>query len=814
MTTLFKYIGCIIFSLIAIVTDAQEQSIRGKIKDRYGKGIPNTLVLLSDTTQISHHKAEFIDILETDSIGNFFIIENVSFNKIVVNRIGYKPIELPVNPFTKHIEVVLIENDDSKLEEVTVKGYRQAVKMNTSGLEYDMKYSPVKQGSTMDALRFVPLIHIDRENVGMIGKKGVKYYLNGKELKLSGSALSTYIQSLSVNDIEKIELITSYNPRFNIGFNQGGINIITKQNTDEGWKGNVQAKIWKTHYWKGSGNLHLSYKKNKLSSDIFFSSSHLSTWRENETDTQYKEQNQSTESKSVYDGKDTNFSFQGLFDYSIDPKSKLSGNANIEYFKGKQTEYGSMSYLWKNSNVSYAEIMHDNVLSSDKVKINAGITFQHLFDKNNLFRSSVNYYYGNVESSILARMDSISSNGVIGNCHEHYKETILQKSSVWSGDALYTLPLGEKTFLALEFNAYNWKINNNDQYWTATSNGWDVNELSSHHLEMEEWNFNGTISMQNNWNKKIRSVIGMGIRKRDYQSKELDTHAINEQEFWQPNPFLAFSANASKSFNLNYSADYQLSNPSFSQMNTFKWYNSATTYYIGNPNLSQTKKFNQNLTIQFLQNFIFSVGHEYSDDIIVNYNILKENEMIETRPENMASNHSGTVYFSMNNISYIKGKGNFSISLGGTREWYNALLPENGGSYKHVSDSYFVQFNNAATLFPAWEIQMINSLSYNSSRKYNFTKNPASINIFTSFQKNIKNWNFNLNFSVHSFMYGSKMNLKWEKITENPNLYIHTSNKGEAISCALQISYRWGNKNVKTIKRSRSSSRNLEGRLD
>lgn len=807
-----KIIGSLLLSLIAINIDAQVKCITGQIKDEYGNGISNVILLLSDTTLTNREHSEFTSILETDSLGYFSFIKDTRINKIIANRIGYKPAEASIDSTTKHIDIIMHKGEDYILEEVTIKGNAQAVKMNNRGLEYDMKYSPVKQGTTMDALRFIPLIHMNNDNIQIIGKNNVRYYLNGKEIRLEGNALQSYIQSLSVDNIEKIEIITSYDPKLNIGFNQGGINIITKRKEDEGWKGYVQARIWKTHYWKGSGNLQLSYTKNKLNANLFFSGAHTSTWQDKYIKTRYNTLDKKTENNSIYDGKNTDMSFQGLFNYTFNNKRNLSGNASIQYSKGKQKENGLMQYLSDKDNTPYAEIMHDNLLDSDNTRINAGMTYQNIINDQSLFQVSINYYYGNAESSLSAKMDSVKDN-TIGYRHEHYKEIIPQKSSVLSGDAVYTFSLGQKTSFSLECDFYSWNIDNNDRFLNKTEAGWEINKLSTHHLKVKEWNYSGTISMQNNWSKIIRSVIGTGMIRRNYRSKELTTQTIFEQGFWQPRPFVLFMANPNNQFSFRYYADYQLSNPSFAYMNPFKWYTSATTYQTGNPNLSQVKNFSQDITLQFLQNYMLYAGHKYSDDVIVYYNTLKENGIIESRPENMASFHELTVYLSMNNISYLKGKGNFRITAGITREWYNAKIPQTNAPYKFVSDSYFMQFNNTTSLFGNRGIQMINSLNYNSKKKRDFSEYPASIYLFTSFQKGIKNWNFNLNFSISSFLYGSKIRQIQDSKFENPELLTLTHLKGEAVSCAFQISYNFGNKNVKTIRQSASSSRNLGGRV-
>lgn len=800
-----------IVSLSLCTLNAQNKMIKGIVQNRMGEGIANALVLLSDTMHTNQNQAEYIDVLETDSLGCFMIIDKQNFNRIYISRIGYQPVTMTFKA-QNFLKITMIPNEDFKLEEIEVKGYKQAVKMNTNGLEYDMKYSPIKQGNILDALRFIPIVHVNRGTIQIVGKSKVKYYLNSKELKLEGNALDSFIQNLSANDIEKIEVITSHDPRFNMDFEQGCINIVTKRKSDEGWKGSAQAKIWKTHHVKGNGNLQLSYAKNKLSTNIFITGSHLSNWNKEMSVTKYKSIDKNTYKESEADEKLSNLGMNGIFNYAMTKKKNLSGDININYIKRDKDEFGFIQYIKNKTNTAYAEIMHNNQIKMNMLRISAGLSYQQYFKNNHMFQSSLNYFHGNGDATVTSMMDS-TYNGVIGKPHEHYKEKLPEKSSVWSGDILYKLPLGEKCTMNFEMNAYHWKIDFDDTYWKQNDNKWELNRSMSNHLKVKEWTAKGTVSLQHNLSKKFQGSWGISMQRRNYESEDIYTKTQYEQTFWQPGPFISFNLNPGGKISANYSANYRPINPTFAAMNPFKWYTSATTYRTGNPNLSQIKHFNQNLALQFLQHFMLFASHHYTDDGIVAYDVVKEDGMIETRPENMASTHNGTLYISANNISYLNNRGSIHATAGWTREWYSASIPQSENIYKRVTDSYFAQLDNSITFFPSWPIQMVNSLNYNSKRRSDFYIIPATIYFYISLQKNIQNWSIKLDCTIDSSIYDSGMHLKSKQIMDNSDLNMYTLSKGEAISVGIQISYRFGNKRLKSIRRSNSSSKNLENRL-
>ena len=804
-----KWILYFFFSLCYIIQlNAQERIIKGVVKDINGKPVSEAFILLSDTT--STNSFEYVKIEETDSLGQFHISTKNAFNKILINRMGYIPIELNTVQSDSIFQIIMQNDGNSVLEEVVIRGYKKVMQLNSNGLTYNMAENPVKNGGTLDAMRFIPLIQVNNESINIVGKNNVRYYVNGKELKLTGNALTAYIQSLPTQDIERIEVITSYNPRFVTDANEGAVNFILKRNENEGLKGQINVRGWKTHYFKGESNLMLSYNKNKLSSRLFFTGHHSSSWQDKNICTDYINLNKLTKSHSIYDGKLTEGSIQAVLNYDFTSHSSLSGQASIEYTKENRDETGSMFFSKAIDDVPYTIIKHNNSEDKNAKRVSAGITYQTSGQTGNTFRTSLNYYYGDVSSSVLSRMDSVLIDKTTP--HEHYQEIIPQKSNVWSGDALYAIMLGDKGSLNLDIRGYFWGIDNNDRFYTINANVPIIDKLRSQHLKVDEWNMKATVLWTYNWNKQLQTVAGFGMTRRNYQSEQLTTKETYEQNYWQPNPFASVSFTPSNKFSMKYDFNYNIQNPSFQQMNPFRWYSSATTYKVGNPTLSQSKRLNQSLMFQLYQKVIFSINHIHIDDGIVDFSRLKENGMIETRPENMQTSDECHAYIGLNGISYWQGRGDIGASVNLTREWYRTNLADTP-EYNRIQNSFVIRMNNFVLLSKKWELQMINDFSFNSKRIYGFLDKPATINFYTSIDKNIKNWTFSIYTSGNCFIYDSKVHLKLIRNYETSELYTSTLTKGESLSYGIEISYRFGNKKVKDAKRKQSSSASVRSRL-
>ena len=805
-----KIFNAFFLLLCFLQINAQEttRTIRGIVRDTNGNPVSEAFVLLSDTT--SKDNVSYVEIEGTDSIGQFCISTNKAFNKILINRIGYKPTEIKAALADSIFQFTMQNDESAVLDEVVVRSYKKMIQLDSKGLIYDMTKSPVRQGNTLDAMRFIPLVQVNRESISIVGKENVKFYVNGKELKLTGDALTAYIKALPTQDIEQVEIITSYNPRFTTDANQGAVNFILKRNENEGLKGQIGANIWKTHYLKGQGNVMLSYNKWKLSANLFFTGQHSSTWQQKYVDTDYIGLDEKTSSNSTYDGKNSSGSIQAILNYDLTASSSLSGQASMEYSKNNRNETGYMLFSKLSNQITDAQIRHDNSEDSEVKRISAGITFQTSRQNGNLFRASLNYYYGNVSSSVQNKMDSILENRI--SPHQQYQEIIPQKSNVWSGDALYTVMFGEKGYLNLELKGYYWKIDNNDRFYHINDKESLLDNLRSQHLKVDEWNTNATLSWIHRWNKQIESVAGFGMTRRDYKSKQLSSKESYRQDYWQPNPFLSLSITPSDKFGLKYDIDYKMENPTFDQMNPFKWYSSANTYKMGNPTLEQTKIISQNLMAQLFQKVVFSVNHVHVDDGIVDFSTIKENGMVETRPENLQKSDVCYFYIGINNISYLKNRGNLGMGINVAREWYRASLPDIQ-DYTRVQDYHSIQMNNFMFLSQKRRLQMINTISYYSKRSYALWKYPASFNVYTSVQKSIKDWTFSIYGFINGYFYDSKIHLKGIRDYQTPELHISTLTEGENVGYGIQIRYSFGNKQVKDAKRKQSSSASVRNRL-
>jgi outer membrane cobalamin receptor len=92
-------------------------------------------------------------------------------------------------------------------------------------------------GTVLDVLERSPGVRIDKQNGGisLSGKQGVMVMINGKLSRLPIETLLQMLGGMNVDNVEKIELITSPPAKYDAEGNAGLINIVLKRRQDDGW---------------------------------------------------------------------------------------------------------------------------------------------------------------------------------------------------------------------------------------------------------------------------------------------------------------------------------------------------------------------------------------------------------------------------------------------------------------------------------------------------------------------------------------------------------------------------------------------------
>src|SRR5260221_9414530 len=182
-----------------------------------------------------------------------------------VQMIGFSRQLVPVNIATKDLTIdIRLTADAKQLGEVTVKASRPLVERRPDKVIFNVESSIVASGNdAFELLKMTPMVTVGSDNgIRLKGKENVLVMLDGKIVP--GETLVDILQSISSEQISKIELVSNPSAKDDASATGGIINIITKKGTVRGLNGVINASALESSYGKYNGGISLNYRAGKI----------------------------------------------------------------------------------------------------------------------------------------------------------------------------------------------------------------------------------------------------------------------------------------------------------------------------------------------------------------------------------------------------------------------------------------------------------------------------------------------------------------------------------------------------------------------
>lgn len=239
--------------------------IKGRIIDiETKKGLPKataTLLRLKDTSVAG---GGF-----TDSEGNLNI-EKVQAGRYLlrINYVGYEPLFIesfavtPMKP-TYSFGTIELSQISEMTDEVTITAERDVIQFKSGKrvINVDQDIAS-KGGNALDLLKNAPSVNVDVDgNVALRGSGNVNILINGKPSTFLGGGSST-LEQLPAEIIDHIEIITNPSAKYEAEGATGILNIVLKEERDQGFNGMINLNFG--NYDRYSSSINLNYKLNGI----------------------------------------------------------------------------------------------------------------------------------------------------------------------------------------------------------------------------------------------------------------------------------------------------------------------------------------------------------------------------------------------------------------------------------------------------------------------------------------------------------------------------------------------------------------------
>ena len=773
---------------------ALEKLIKGKVTDKKGAAVPYAIV-----AELVESRSN--NMVETDSTGCFEITVDTLSTSLAVSAVGYLPRQLSLSGLRdgEVLEISLDVNPDFKLGEVVVTAKRQAVSLTPTGLIYNMDENPLKDDNALEALRFVPMMMINQNELpDVIGRGTPVVYVNNRKLPYSGQMLASYLKSLPAKDIKSVEVIRYPGAKYD---GAGSVLSITlKKKEYEGVRGFLNGGVYvETGEVSEQVSLSMDYTKNKWSSFL------AAQWGENRFkvddmyETRYLRENytlnrtNATHSKGMFG----NVSFIGVYQFSDRRSLGINAGAN---FSGNNTDAEGLS-VYSHTKQRISSLSDRD---GDVQNVAANLNYQsRAKDGKRYFNVDVDYLYNNYGQKVTNEMNNVDEQGSVQSLYLKEQQNVPQKSNVYSAkvefggktDDSFTYDFGAKGYYSY--------IRTNDQYWNWNGNDFIFDSQIGSNYKIKEFAPSLFFDLNKWWTTNFATILSASLEYTNYKGEESRQNTSYETDYFRVFPVLNLFYRFSGSSTLNYSVSYSLSRPSFYDLNPYRRRDSPTEYSVGNPYLQPTKTFFTEISYVFCSSYGLYLQYQLMDDIRTTIQNDVGNGMVENKPENIGKRHYVGVGF-WGNLSYLNNRG--ALNMRANYAWFdmNGMTESGGLNYRrHLASA---NFTNSFLLFPKQNIRFDLIGEFHSKEKSGYTEVPASLSGYAALRTTIKDFSLSLYGQLTGYWGDGEISGTRKTVMENDFLVNTQYMSNHNYRVGIRFSYTFGNKKVRETNKNRKGS--------
>ena len=593
---------------MATLLPAQTYRLSGCVQDENRQPVEVANVLLKQAKD-----STYITGMLTDTQGCFSFDQPLGEYLLHITLIGSEDLYVPVVlQGNKNVGELTLKSSSALLDEVTVTAARPVIKRLVDRVVFDAHNTIASAGgSALDLLREVPGLQVGQNSIGIIGKGGIKVYINDRETKLSGDELIDYLRSYDASQILKVEVITTPPSKYDAAGNAGIINIRLKSRPKDYVGGTASASYStgeKDNYGYGGINLNLS--KGRVSSFLNGGTTQ-GNYETREKNYRYFPQN-TWNSRADYTNYMNSFYLQGGVDVSLERDWSAGMQAIYNHSAPKPGNALSWTEVYDASTAVLDSLLYSNSdkdTGSDRLNLNFH-TDKVWDDKGKKMTWDVDYLRDNRDENMGFLSKTLLPDGTeIPGTNFDYNYLQHRKVDVVSSALDFILPFEKYKITAGA------KVS-----FTNTRNGINYDTSDPTLVQDDYFRYKEQIyALYADYSREFseRFSMQLGLRMEHTRttgiSEAKDTEDKHDYTRLFPTVYLLYSPTDGHA--LNFSFSNRISRPSQNMVNPFPFYQNKYTYACGREDLNPSYTYNAELGYTLKNNFNVSAYYSYSDDV-------------------------------------------------------------------------------------------------------------------------------------------------------------------------------------------------------
>ena len=549
-----------------------QHSISGKCIDQAHRPVPYLDVIASSGDRIAKGTL-------TDSAGVFRLALPDGSYILSVTFLGKTLFEKCID-LTQSLQLGTIQVDtDMQLKEVVVSTRKKLIEQKVDRLVFNVANSlAAAGGDALDALRITPGLRVQNDQISMTGKGSLRVMVDGRILPLSGSDLTDYLQSISADDIERIEVVTTPPARYEAEGNSGLIDIVLKKSKTDYIGGSVSGSYRQQTYADYTTGIQVNYQKDNLSLSHSINWDNGKTGPDEDQTLYYKDFTLDNKSKR----KDyiDRLGIRNALDYRWSSHLKTGMTYHFSTSKPDQSIDAWGRYINKISDRLDSLFICDNLLTIEKTRHDlhgyADYKIDTLGKKISLdvgYLNQRNHSKGRLYSELfiqdISRRKDTTNNALAGNFNATTLSTDVQLPY-----QKFKLSLGGKLSFSHaknDFKQYRYK-------------GGQLS-LDTHASDLFDYTEN-TQALYGDFSKdghKMSLKLGLRLENTETTGKSITPQQTNKNNYTKlfPTFYASYKMNESHTFGFAYGR--RIGRPYYHWLDPFRRYFNPTLYMQGNP---------------------------------------------------------------------------------------------------------------------------------------------------------------------------------------------------------------------------------------
>jgi iron complex outermembrane receptor protein len=585
--------------LLVLICYTHYTYAQNKISGLQGKIINENYVAAEAATITLIHFRDSSNVSSTLSSKNgVFEFNGIKPDKYLlqITKVGYhKIISGPYQVSTGRIIVIdsiRLQIAEVNLKEVVITDKRKYYDVRPDKTVLNLDRSILATGSSvLNILNTAPGVKVNSNgDIFLRAGQRAAIFVNGKQVRLEGDDLVSYLQTLPTADVDQIELIQNPSAKYDASGSGGIINVILKKGKNVGFNGSIITNAEYGTFGKGGASFNGNYRTQKLNVFGGFGYKYVKTDHTIDNQRNVDATDITTFNTHYYNTQRTpSFDYRLGADYAIDPMHTIGflikGNHETSRFDKQTNTYMSVN------GVSDSTITTQSNLKRTRENINYNINYSGALGHTKQTLSA------DADLSILNRN---SSENIISTA---YPTTTDEKMSipVFNNDTLrntaptrivnesvkvdYSNPITKNSRLDAGIKASYLKSDNTQTFDALANNQYiPVSSLTSQFYYTEKKgaayaNYSGT-------SNKFNYNLGLRVERTisDANTPMATTVALREvkRDFTNLFPSLRLTYNMANSQQLTFNYNRRIDPPAYESLNPTISYQDNYNYRAGN----------------------------------------------------------------------------------------------------------------------------------------------------------------------------------------------------------------------------------------